>query len=283
MEIQKVKQISKQQASMFVKKYHYRKTMPKLNKLFYGGFYNNSLVAIMTLGWGTQPDRTIKKLFPSLGSKEYYEIGRLCLIDELPKNSESNFISRVIKKLKQQTNIKVLFSWSDGIMGKPGFVYQCSNFLYAGKIKTDIYITKEGYLIHPRSAKKLLKINADYVNKEKLFWLTQDFMDLNKIIRLKGFQFRYVYFMCSNKERKQLLSECKVELNNKYPKMKNILFYKKIDNKYSECEFPFYKETLSAGEVSRAIHCVSNTKGLVQFQPPASQFIEKGGNNGNTI
>lgn len=270
MEIQKIKQITKKQAEMFVKKHHYRKIMPKLNKLFYGGFFNNELVGIMALGWGTQPDRTIKKLFPSLGSKDYYEIGRLCLIDELPKNSESNFISRIIKKLKQNKNLKVLFSWSDGIMGKPGFVYQCSNFLYAGKIKTDIYVTKEGYLIHPRSARKLLEINADYIGKEKLFWLTQDFMDLNEIIRLKGSQFRYVYFVCSNKERKQLIGECKIELNKDYPKMKDILFYRKIEGKYKECEFPFYKETLSAEEVSRAIRCVSNTEGMVQFHHSAS-------------
>ncbi len=269
MNIQKIKQVDKRQAEYFIEENHYRKTMPKLNKLFYGGFYEGKLVAVMTLGWGTQPERTIKKLFPSLGTKDYFEIGRLCLVDELPKNSESNFISRVIKELKKETSIKVLFSWSDGIMGKPGFVYQCSNFLYAGKIKTDIYLTQEGYLIHPRSARKLLEENAKYAKKEKLHWLTQDFMDLNKIIRLKGFQFRYIYFLCSRKEQKILRKECLTELSLKHPKFKDIVFYRKINGKYVECDFPKYKETLSAEEVSRAIRLVSNQEGAVRFRHSA--------------
>ena len=274
MEIEEVEEITKNEAEGFIRKYHYRKIMPRLNKMFYGGFTDGQLVAVMTLGWGTQPDKTIKKLFPSLSTKDYYEIGRLCLIDELPRNSESNFISRVMKRVKNDTDVKVIFSWSDGIMGKPGFVYQCSNFWYADKIKTDIYITQEGYLIHPRSAKKLLEINAKYVKKDKLFWLTQDFMDLNDITRLKGFQFRYIYFVCSNKERKRLVSECNIKLNKEYPKMEDIFFYKKIDGKYEQCKFPHYIETLSAGEVSRAIHCTSSTEGLVQFQHPALNQCE---------
>lgn len=275
MNIDRIEKVSKSVASDFVAKHHYRKTMPKLNKFFYGGFFQNELVAIVTFGYGTQPVATIKKMFPSLGTKDYLEVGRLCLLDELPKNSESNFISRVVKELKKESEIKVLFSWSDGIMGKPGYVYQACNFEYAGKIKTDVYITQEGYLIHPRSAKKVLEANAFFEHKTKMFWLSNRFCENNKITRLKGFQFRYVLFTCSRKEEKELRRSAIVPIGRDYPKHKDIFFFKinYATGKYETADFPNYKETLSAEEVSRAIHVYSIDKGLVRFQLSAPSTL----------
>jgi GR25 family glycosyltransferase involved in LPS biosynthesis len=272
MKIITIKQTDKQEASSFISKYHYRKIMPKLNKVFYGGYdEKNELVAIITFGWGTQPKNTIQKMFPKLDTKDYFEVGRLCLVDELPRNSESEFLSKVFKQLKlDYPALKVIFSWSDGIMGKPGFVYQASNFLYAGKITTDVYITKEGYLIHPRSAKKLLEANAFFEHTKKLFWLTDTFCRKNSILHLKGFQFKYVYLLGSKKDKKELLRESIVPLTLNYPKMEDIVFYCKNDiNKYAPCDFPKYKETLSAEEVSRAIRIDSINEGLVHFQHSA--------------
>lgn len=263
-----IKTITLNEAKIFISKYHYRQNLPRITKICYGGFINNKLVAVITLGYGTQPKNTIKKIFPPLNVCDYLEIGRLCLIDDLPKNSESYFISKVIKLLKNNTNIKILFSWSDGIMGKAGYVYQASNFYYIGKIKTDVYITKEGYLIHPRSAKKLLEINASYVNKNKLFWLTDNFLKLNNIKRLKGYQYKYLLFLCNHKIKKQLIKQIKIL---PFPKNKDNKFFIKNykTNKYEETNFPHYIKTLNAEEISRAIYCVSNTKGLVQFQHSA--------------
>ena len=276
MQIEEIKKINKQEASEFVSKHHYRKTMPKLNKYFYGGFYKNELVAVITFGYGTQPMDNKKKMFPTLTTTDYLEVGRLCLLDELPKNSESNFMSRVFKMLEQETTIKVIFSWSDGIMGKPGFVYQATNFLYAGKITTDVYITKEGYLIHPRSAKKLLEANAFFEHKEKLHWLTDRFCRKNGIIRLKGFQFKYVYLLGNKKQKKELKKLSSVPLTLNYPKMESIVFFSKNDiNKYSPCEFPKYTLTLSAEEVSRAIRIDSISEGLVHFQYSAQPIQEE--------
>ena len=245
-----IKKVSKIESAEFIAKHHYRKIMPRLNKVFYGGYIDNELVALITLGYGTQPLRTIQKIFPSLSTKDYFEVGRMCLVDELKKNSESYFMSRVFKQVKRDyPDIKVIFSWSDGIMGKPGFVYQAVNFFYAGKIKTDIYITKEGYLVHPRSAKALLEINAKEAGKEKLFWLTDEFCRQQGITRLKGFQFKYLLFTCGRLEKKRLMRECTHELSNEYPKMEDIKFFTKQGGKYLESEFPKYKETISSQEL----------------------------------
>ena len=68
-----VKEISELEALELIFENHYSKIMPRLSKHFLGGYVNNELVAVMTLGWGVQPLNTIKNLFPSLGTGDYYE------------------------------------------------------------------------------------------------------------------------------------------------------------------------------------------------------------------
>ena len=59
------------------------------------------LVGVLTLGWGTQPKGTINKLFKGLGSEDYYEIGKMCMLEEMPRNSETQMLSKTIKWLKE--------------------------------------------------------------------------------------------------------------------------------------------------------------------------------------
>lgn len=91
-----IKEITKEQALEMVQKYHYSNTLPKLNKHFLGFYLDNELVGLITLGWGTQPRGTIQKIFPSLDTKDYYEIGRMCMTEEMPQNSETQMISSVL-------------------------------------------------------------------------------------------------------------------------------------------------------------------------------------------
>ena len=51
-------------------------------------------------------------------------------------------------------------------MGKVGYVYQGSNFKYGGEYWTDVYMTKTGEKVHPRSMKTILEENAKFENKE---------------------------------------------------------------------------------------------------------------------
>jgi hypothetical protein len=59
-------------------------------------------------------------LFEDVEVDEYLEIGRMCMDDDMPRNSESQMISLLVKRLKKNTpKLKVLFTWADGMMGKP--------------------------------------------------------------------------------------------------------------------------------------------------------------------
>ena len=65
-----------------------------------------------------------------------------CMKEEMPRTSESQMISAVVSWMKDNCPEKQ-FLYTDGIMGKPGFVY-AANFLYGGFIWTQIYISDKG-------------------------------------------------------------------------------------------------------------------------------------------
>ena len=248
-----IKEISRECATDFVQSLHYSKIMPKLTKHFLGCYLENELVGVLTLGWGTQPKATIAKLFndknfcrikfdgekyvsDDLDTKDYYEIGKMCMKEEMPRNSESQMISAVVKWMKENCAEKqFLYTWADGIMGKPGYVYQAANFLYGGFIWTQIYISDKGEKIHPRSSRRLCDENVIFKlerepdffvgkKEERIYWLTQDFLDHKDISKIFGKQFRYILPL--NKKAKKLLKKSKVEWTLEYPKDKDLVWDK---------------------------------------------------------
>jgi len=227
-----IKEIDKYTAADLVQTHHYSKVMPKLTKHYLGFFIDDDkLVGILTLGWGTQPIATIRKLFPSLTTKDYYEIGKMCMIPEMERNSESQMLSAVIKWMKINTPEKLfLYTWADGIVGKVGYVYQSANFMYGGYIWTDIYIGPDGEKIHPRTSKWLCKENAEFSKREKIFWLTRDFMKMKRISRVRGKQFRYIMPL-SHKARK-LLDTSSVKWTIDYPKKEDLEWKKQVEDGY---------------------------------------------------
>ena len=131
----------------------------------------------------------------------------------MPRNSESQLLSLSIKWLRENTAIKYLFTWADGIVGKPGYVYQAANFLYGGHSITDTYVTEKGEKVHPRTIQGILP------NEEGLkYGHRPNFEQLKelKLSRVKGKQFRYIYPM-SKKDRKYL-KKSTVVWNLNHPK-----------------------------------------------------------------
>ena len=61
-----MKQVDYRVATLFVQERHYSPVMPKLTKHYLGAYQDDELVGILTLGWGTNPMGTIKKMFPIL-------------------------------------------------------------------------------------------------------------------------------------------------------------------------------------------------------------------------
>ena len=226
--------LNKYEAAQFVSTRHYSAVMPRLTKYYFGYYIKDKLVGVITFGWGTRPKHTIQKLFPSLDTKDYYEIGKMCLDDSLPKNSESQLLSKSIDWLKKNTDIKYLFTWADGIVGKPGYVYQAANFLYGGFSITDTYVSKSGEKIHPRT------IQGQLPNKEGLKYghrpNPKQLKELG-LSRGKGKQFRYIYPM--SKKYRKYLKKSTVKWSTNYPKHKDLIWHIKKPGEKD------YKETTS--------------------------------------
>lgn len=232
-----VNEIPKQELVEFTQKWHYSPVFPKLTKHWLGIYDDEyNLVGTLTLGWGTQPKQTIKKLFPSLDTNDYLEIGKMCMDDKMPKNSETQMLKAVVRWIKEyRPDVSLLYTMADGIMGKVGYVYQAFNFKYGGCYWTDVFMTSTGEKVHPRSMKDILKENAKFEGKEKLFWATPAYMDTIGMSRIRGYMFRYMYAL--NKKGKKLLKESDWGID--YPKADSLKWKKQISKgKYAFVDMP---------------------------------------------
>lgn len=254
-----IKEISKDTALSMIQKYHYSNTLPKINKYFLGFFLENKLVGVITLGWGTRPKHTIKKLFPSLDTEDYLEIGRMCMTEEMPRNSETQMISQLIKWIRKNIpSLKVLFTWADGMLGKAGYVYQAANFIYAGYSDTDIYLL-DGYKIHPRQCGKLFK--KDKNDTRVTVRPTREQMKIYDIDHYRGRQYRYFYIL-DRRYKRRLLEEVKDEIVSPMPKEKDLVW--KVLNKntwkWEACGKPPYQSDFYEDKGYEKIKKILNEK-----------------------
>lgn len=235
----KIDLITKEEAIEMIQTYHYSNTLPRINKYFLGCFLNSKLVGCITLGYGTRPKHTIQCLFDNLDTSDYLEIGRMCMTDSMPRNSESQMLKAAIKWIKQNIPIKVLFTWADGMLGKCGYVYQASNFIYAGTSDSDIYLF-EGYKIHPRQTRDLFK-KDDNDTRLSIRPTIQQMKEYH-VQRYKGHQFKYLYLLGNHKQKKELLSHATFT-SLPYPKTKDLTWktYNLDLKKWVSSSMPPYK------------------------------------------
>ena len=241
-----LKEVPKDFAVSFIQHYHYSPVLPKLTKHYLGFFVNGELKGVLTLGWGTQPVHTINKMFPGLISKHYYEIGKMCMDDDMPRNSESQILSQTIRWLKTHHPSKLfLYTMADGIMGKCGYVYQAANFLFGEKYLTQVYMMENGEKIHPRSTKGLLQDNleweraqgTEYGERNRLYWMTSDYMKHKGIRFIEGYMYRYIYPL-NRTAKKMLKRDSNLTWTRTYPKDKDLQWFDKTTRPKIEIEKP---------------------------------------------
>ena len=211
----KVELIGLAAAKELCRRWHYSDIFPPHCMVPLGFYDKDGLAGVCIWGWGTRPKHTIKKLFPSLDTSDYWELSRMCCRDDLPRNTESQLLAGCQRWFKENQPEKVLlFTWADGLRGKPGYVYQGASWLYGGFITTEIYLTAEGEPVHPRlMITRFGSRGRDVYTK----------LGLRKIW---GRQFRYCKFLCSHKRRKELLRESSVIWTRKYPKADDLIWKK---------------------------------------------------------
>jgi len=259
-----VKEVDWRVATLFVQGLHYSAVMPKLTKHWLGTYINDKLVGVLTLGWGTNPMGTIQKMFPDLTTADYYEIGKMCMSEEMPRNSESQMLSKTLEWIRKNIpNIKYLYTWADGIVGKPGYVYQSANFLHGGFIWSDVYISKTGEKIHFRTIQRKMKKEMNRQDTKYGPRPNDEKMGELGFSRVWGKQFRYIYPM--NKTHRKYLKKSTMEWDLNYPKDKDLQWKIKRpgEKKYTLTNtMPFKQDSNKVGYNSSNVNKVEKKYGV---------------------
>lgn len=118
---------------------HYSRRFVNNSWLHLGVFSGRALVGVMQLGYALNPNSGAK-VVSGTGNREYMELNRLWLHDDMPKNSESRAISYALKTIRLlYPQVQWVQSFADERCGRCGVVYQASNFEYIGSHYSRFY------------------------------------------------------------------------------------------------------------------------------------------------
>lgn len=94
------------------------------------------------LVWALPPKETAARY-----GAETWELARLWLRDELPRNSESWFISRCLKHLRvSHPAVRFAVSYADPAVGHVGTIYKATNWRYEGMTDSERKTPRWDYL-----------------------------------------------------------------------------------------------------------------------------------------
>jgi hypothetical protein len=142
---------SLKEVSKFVKTNHYSKTHPGGIDFSFKLEYNGELAGVCLFGYMAGNPKASCVLSGHDDTSKYRELMRLVLLDEVPKNSESQFVGWCLRWLKKNTDLLAVLSFADPVHGHSGGIYRAGNWLYTGLQKpARPRIFVNGIDVHPR-------------------------------------------------------------------------------------------------------------------------------------
>lgn len=122
-----VAEVNPGRVAAMIRACHYLHRMPAVvpcaMALSIDGWIQGALV------WALPPRETMTRY----DGRETWELARLWLRDELPRNSETWFIARAVRHVRQaHPAIRQLVSYADPCAGHVGTIYRAGNWLYEG-------------------------------------------------------------------------------------------------------------------------------------------------------
>ena len=157
-----IEQINYKAVKPFIEKWHYSSSVRGLHieHCFNltspdGSFGLPRMIGAMIYGKPAMPD--VSKKYCEDNPDIVLELNRLCCIDDTPKNTESFFIGKTLRWLKQNTDIEVILSYADLEQGHEGIIYKASNFHLLGQSGGGRNLMVDGKKYHARSLGQKLK------------------------------------------------------------------------------------------------------------------------------
>ena len=120
----KVIRIRPKETHQWLMKKHYAKRKPSITDSF--GLLNKENIMLGVCVFGIPPAPTEWENWKPYMLKE---LNRLCVTDDLPKNTLSFLVSKSLKMLDKPV---VVISYADVDWGHHGYIYQATNWLYTG-------------------------------------------------------------------------------------------------------------------------------------------------------
>lgn len=121
----RVEPITSKLAREVAEREHYMHRKPMVSRAF-GLYVAEGLMGVCV--YGTPASRHLQLGAYPADPGKVLELNRLWVSDELPKNTESWFVSRTLKALDQ----RMVVSYADTVQGHVGYIYRALNFHYAG-------------------------------------------------------------------------------------------------------------------------------------------------------
>lgn len=165
---------------------------------------DNEVWGVVTYGVPPAPS-LLKGICGPDEADNVYEMNRLWIHQDMPRNSASYLVSRSLKMLDKE----IIVSYADTAVGHVGYVYQASNFLYCGLSKASFFdpVIKgyEGKHNATLSYGLTMREVEQVYGKENVTWVP------------RSRKHRYVYFNAPTKRRKALRRKLRYEVLP-YPK-----------------------------------------------------------------
>jgi hypothetical protein len=140
-------------------------------------------------------------------AQNVYELTRLWVADQVPKNAESWLIAQTLKQLDRQ----IIVSYADSSANHVGYVYQAANFIYTGlsaKFKDPKVRGLEGQH-HATYANGLTNKQVKEKYGDRVYWVD------------RPRKHRYIYLNAKGRRREELLAKLRYKIQP-YPKQVGI-------------------------------------------------------------
>ena len=196
-----VEYINRKAVTSFIEKHHYSHNVNGVQSLYHFGLYREgnfglpTMIGAMMYAHPSMPATAAK--YNPINPDKCLELRRLVCIDDTPKNTESYFIGKTLRWLKQNTDMEVIVSFADQHYGHSGIIYKATNFECLGKTAGSRVLMVDGEEMHSRSMNQIHRPYSREIKRrydsgdEKIFW--------------KKRKPKYIYVYYLNKKIKRLI------------------------------------------------------------------------------
>lgn len=146
----KVLRVQRADVRDFIEQYHYSKSINGCIADYCYALFNTEDVMVGAMFYGRLAMANQYKRF-SDSIEDVIELRRLCCIDDTPKNTESYFIGKSLKLLKNDWTGRVVVSYSDIEYNHSGTIYKASNFKQLESVKGAKVIISNGKRYHDKA------------------------------------------------------------------------------------------------------------------------------------